>query len=378
MFANLQLRAVQATDAKHEFLFGDYLGLRLITTTLALLAIIGTAFVSGYRMETTLVIIAVGVAKSFESISDVFYGLLQKHEKMDRIAKSMMIKGPLSLVALGTGVYLTKSTLWGSIGLAVAWMLVLAGYDIRSGLLIQRSSLSISNITSVKVKLRTLLISRWDKSMLIKLTWIALPMGLVMLLISLNTNIPRYFIEHYHGEWNLGIYAAISYLMVAGSMVVSALGQSASPRLAKYYASGEVNKFRDLLLKLVGIGILLGAVGVIIVAVAGKPILLLLYGPEYAKQVVVFVWLMVAAGINYIASFLGYGMTAARYFRVQTPLFAFIACTLAIACLWLVPRYGLMGAALALIIAAAMQMVGSIAIVLHAVRKLQNGSYREG
>lgn len=32
MFTNLQLRLVQATDAKHQYLFGDYCGLRLIST----------------------------------------------------------------------------------------------------------------------------------------------------------------------------------------------------------------------------------------------------------------------------------------------------------------------------------------------------------
>jgi hypothetical protein len=53
--------------------------------------------------------------------------------------------------------------------------------------------------------------------------------------------------------------------------------------------------------------------------------LTLIYQPEYARQDV-FIWLMVAAGIGYVGSFLGYGMTAVRYFRVQLPLFAMVAC----------------------------------------------------
>ncbi|MCJ7504674.1 MAG: lipopolysaccharide biosynthesis protein, partial [Acidobacteriia bacterium] len=35
MLANLQLRAVQATDARNEYRFGDYLALRLATTAQA-------------------------------------------------------------------------------------------------------------------------------------------------------------------------------------------------------------------------------------------------------------------------------------------------------------------------------------------------------
>ncbi|MDZ4874013.1 MAG: hypothetical protein CLLPBCKN_003409 [Chroococcidiopsis cubana SAG 39.79] len=46
MFTNLQLRTIQATDAKQQYYFGDYLGLRLLATGLALLIIIGITFIS--------------------------------------------------------------------------------------------------------------------------------------------------------------------------------------------------------------------------------------------------------------------------------------------------------------------------------------------
>ena len=368
MFANLQLRAVQATDAKHEYLFGDYLGLRLIAIVLALVAIIAISFFSGYRTETMLVILAVGVAKVFESMSDVFFGLLQHHERMDRIAKSMMIKGPLSLLALGTGVYLTKSTLWGTIGLAITWALILVLYDIKSGVLILRASTKTMNLSTGESTKHPSLSPRWEKAKLVRLALLALPLGFVMLLISLNANIPRYFIEHYLGERQLGIFAAISYLMVAGTTIVSALGQSASPRLAKYYASGNHTAFRDLLVKLVAIAMLLGLAGLLVVIFAGRELLTLLYRPEYAKHVDIFLWAMVAAGISYITSFLGYGMTAARYFKVQMPLFTVVILVLIIACFWLIPAYGLLGAAMALTIAAIAQMLGSLVILAYAFR----------
>ena len=367
MFANLQLRAVQATDAKHEYLFGDYLGLRLIAIALALFVIVAISFFSGYREDTMLVILVIGVAKAFESTSDIFFGLLQQHERMDRIAKSMMLKGFLSLLALGIGVYLTRSTLWGVIGLAVIWALILIYYDLKSGALILRLSQITNPSANIKIDDSTLS-PRWDKAKLRKLALLALPLGFVMLLISLNVNIPRYFIEHYLGERQLGIFAAISYLMVAGTTIVSALGQSASPRLAKYYASGNHTAFRDLLVKLVAIAMLLGLAGLLVVIFAGRELLTLLYRPEYAKHVDIFLWAMVAAGISYITSFLGYGMTAARYFKVQMPLFTVVILVLIIACFWLIPAYGLLGAAMALTIAAIAQMLGSLVILAYAFR----------
>ena len=369
MFANLQLRAVQATDARREYLFGDYFGLRLITTALALLVITGIVLASGYRWETARVISAVGVAKALEAISDVFYGLLQQRERMDRIAKSKMIKGPLSLVALGIGVYLTGSVFWGSVGLAVAWALILAGYDVPSGALMLRPMPQQDGPTPGEGGQEATLRPRWGMSTLTRLAWLALPLGIVMMLISLNANIPRYFVERYLGEGGLGIFAAIAYLQTAGGTVVGALGQSASPRLATYYATGNGRAFRGLLLKLVGIGVLLGGVGVLVALVAGREILTLLYQSEYAQRDL-FVWLMVAAGIAYVASFLGHGMTAARYFRAQVPLFALVTAASALACLWLIPASGLRGAATAFIVANVVQVGVSLVIVVHALRAL--------
>jgi len=376
MFTNLQLRGIQATDAKGDYVFSDYLGLRLIGTGLALLIIAGITLKAGYRWETSLVILAIALAKAFESISDVFYGLIQQHERMDRIAIALMIKGPLSLLLLGIGVSLTGSVVGGAIGLAVAWGLVLFGWDLRNGRLILKNSSHgkepedslVADAEPAKTK--NPLYPRWEGKTLGKLVWLALPLGFVMMLISLNTNIPRYFIERYLGERELGIFAAMSYLMVVGQMVVSALAESASPRLAKYYAAGNSTAFRTLLLKLVGVGLMLGAGGVFVAVVAGREILTLLYKPEYAERADLFAWLMVAAGMGYVSSFLGYGMTAARYFRVQMPLFVLVTGSSATTCFWLIPTQGVRGAAIALIVGAIVQVSITVGVLIHALHKL--------
>ena len=369
MFSNLHLRAVQATDAKYEYTFGDYLGLRIITTLSALLFIVAIVFFSGYRGETAFIILAIGAAKGFEAISDVFFGLLQQHERMDRIAKSMMIKGPLSVAALGTGLYLTESVLWGVIGLAVVWAVILASYDIKSAVFVLTPpSQKPPAPPPDKANLSSVLWPRWNIKTLRAMVWLALPLGFVMGLLSLNTNIPRYFIEKYHGQDALGIFAAIAYFIVAGNTIVSALGQSASPRLAKFYAMGNRIAFRKLMTKLIGIGALLGGVGVLIVLMEGKEILALLYSPEYAEQMDVFIRLMIAAVFIYMASFLGYAMTAARQFRAQVPLFVLVCGVSLVICKWFVPSTGLNGAAMALAMAACVQAIGSFSIIMYALK----------
>lgn len=371
MFAQLQLRAIQATDARKQYRFGDYLGLRLTTTWLALLLIIGITVVTGYRPAMAPVILMVGLAKAFESLSDVFFGLFQQHEWMARIAKSMMIKGPLSLLALGIGVALTHQLLWGAVGLAVSRAIILVCYDVPGGALVLKSTREPGEPTASDAVAKEAVRPYWEWNTLARLVWLALPLGISTLLISLTRSLPRYAMQHYWGERELGFFAAMASLMVAGTLVVGALGQSAAPRLAKHHADGEGAAFRGLLLRLAGVGALVGMLGVALAAVAGRQILTLLYRPEYANYPVAFVWLMVAAAITNVASPFGYGMTAARYFRPQMPLFAVVAGVMALGCLWLVPRYGVQGAALALVIAALTQLLGSAGVVVHALSVLR-------
>jgi O-antigen/teichoic acid export membrane protein len=217
----------------------------------------------------------------------------------------------------------------------------------------------------------------WKWSIQQKLIRLALPLGAVMLLISLNANIPQYAIEYFVVRdvlkpADLGIFAAIAYLMLVGSILQGALAQAASPRLAKYYAEGRRKAYAGLLFNLLGMGVAIGGVGVGVALMFGKPLLTLLYKAEYGQYNYLFVWLMVAAALEYICSFLGTGITAARYFRVQVPLFATAAVMMAIASFILIPIYGLMGIPIATIVTAVFRILLCFAVLVHALKKHQS------
>jgi O-antigen/teichoic acid export membrane protein len=365
MLASLRLRDVQATDAKEEYLFGDYFALRLTTTVLALLVIVGIIFVSGVQREMALIILATGGSKAIENISDAFYGLFMRHERLDRIAKSLMIKGPLSLIGLSVGFYLTGSVFWGVIGLASARAAVMLSYDFRNAILTLNPSLKrIGNNIP-----KALPYPRWNARILIKLAWLALPLGVVTMLISFTSNIPRYFIEGHLGAYQLGIFAAVASFQKVAPTVVQALGRSASPRLANYYATNSAGAYQKLTLRLITIGVLLGGAGVLVALVLGRQILTLFYGPAYALPGL-FGLLMLAAGIDYIATMLLFVITSARYFKIQLPLQLLTTGSVAIACYWLIPSAGLSGAVMALIIGNLFRLGGCSVAAWHAQRSL--------
>jgi O-antigen/teichoic acid export membrane protein len=353
MFANLNLRGVQATDARREFEFSDYLGLRLLTIATAILVVAGIVLISGYSPTIVGVVLLVALAKGFESLSDVFYGLSQRHERMDRIAVSLVARGVLSLGVLAVAVLLTRSILWGTAGLAAAWALVLAFYDIPGAQHLVTDALR----------------PRWNRATLTRLVSMTLPLGLAMFLISLNTNIPRYFIEGNFGLHDLGIYSALFTLTMVGSTIELAMGHAAHPRLAAHFAAGEQTAFRSLLFKQLAVASVLALGGVLGAFLIGRPFLGLVYGSEYAEHASLLPWILLGTGIGYVASQLNFGMTAARSFFIQAPLFVAVITVTFTACALLVPTYGLTGAALAIVCGFGFQLVAASVIMTVILRR---------
>ncbi len=363
MFLNLELRSVQATDARNEYRLGHYLGLRIVTSSLAVVTIAITAAISCRSVAAAAVVMAVGASKVVESISDVLYGFLQNRERMDRIAVSMVIKGLLGLTALSTTLYLTRDILTSILALAAAWAVVLALYDIPSTRRLLRSDNTLSSPAGDSMR------PKWDRAILKKLAWLSLPLGCTMMLVSLNVNIPRYFIQGYFGERQLGLFVAVSYLMVAVSTIVNALGQAACPRLARYYSEEPHGRaFRSLLVKLSGLIAALSLFGVLVALFGGRQILTVIYRPEYAAGADLFVWVMAASGIGGVAVILRYGCISARRFAPQLSLWVIVVGANALSCLLLIPKYGINGAGMAIAASGLVQLVGNWLILLRAGR----------
>lgn len=352
MLAQINLRAVVATDVRNENPFQDYLSLRILTTVAALAVIATLIPLSGYRRQLGWIILAVGVAQAIDGVSDICFGWQQRRERMERIAISMIVRGALSTLAMGVGVFVTGSLLWGVAASAVARLAVLLAYDIRR-LPVDRAW---NFGRSLGRQMRVL--------------WMALPLGIVLMLNSLSAVTPRYWIERHQGERMLGIFSAVASLMTVGGTMVNALGQSATPRLARLYGERDRSQFYRLLGRLLGLGLGIGIAGIAVAVFAGPLILRVVYRPEYALHNDLLIAIMGAGAIGYLGSLLGYAITATRAFRVQVPLFGVVAASTAAASVWLIPRYGLLGGGFAIGIGALVQVSGEIAILWHAMREV--------
>jgi O-antigen/teichoic acid export membrane protein len=309
-----------------------------------------------YRGETALTIAAFALSKGIESLSDVVYGLWQQQERMDLIAKSLMLRGVSALIAAAI-CFAEFHTVWLAVcGMAAAWAAVFALFDVRRGAAVAR-------------RMGQSVAPRFVGARMKQLVRLSLPLGIATLLISFNASVPRYMISHFRSVRDLGIFSALGYILMAGTMVVGALGQSATPRLALYASQRNRRGFRSLSYRLLLIGMMLGISGILAALVFGRRLVTLLYGSEYAQNQRLFAWLVVAAAIGYMGSFAGYSLTAARHFLIQTPLFGFLTALTLVLCYVLVKADGAVGAAKALAIVAFVQLTATIAILWYKERR---------
>ena len=192
---------------------------------------------------------------------------------------------------------------------------------------------------------------------------LALPLGLVTTMASINLNMPRYFIESRMGEHQLGIFSALAYATVAITLVSDSLGHCAMPRMSRLYARGQLTEFRSALLQLSTIGGALGLVGFAVARIIGTRLLTMFYSREYAAASQVFIVLMIATAIHCVGGVLTSGIMSARCFRIQVPLFGLVLCSSALASWLLVPTSGLAGGAMAMVVGAVVRLLLAAAVV---------------
>jgi O-antigen/teichoic acid export membrane protein len=279
---------------------------------------------------------------------------------LDLVARSLWIRG-LSALALFGGVFWWTGSLAVSLAAwAGAWVLSIVFFDLPC----LRRLLRQADAGTLK--------PRWNRKKVKDIVWLTLPLGLVMLLINLRNTIPRTFLESACGEDQLGIFAALSYLVIAGSTVILALSQSSIARLARYYAEGSRELFRTTILKTILVGVVVGIGGVLVAVVAGGPLLTLLYSPEYAEHNGLFVLIMVAGGVTFVGSLMGSPAMAMRLYRKMLWIYLVNAVVLVLLAWILIPRHGMTGAAWAMLGGAIWVAIGNGTLIYRGISRMDS------
>ncbi len=347
LLCGLSLRSLQAVDQAGEYRFRSFLALRVAGSGVALClgSVIGLAL---YGREAAIVVAAVAAWKVAESLGDVYHGAYQAQERLDLVARSLVARGVLAVASMVVLERLFRSVSVSALGMAAALVAVLFAYDIPRRRRLAGPEAGPGTLDGDEV--RRLLVR-------------ALPLGAVAMIGSLSANVPRFVVEEHLSRELLGIFVAVNYVVIAGTTVIQALGQAASPRLARAFMAGDRVGFWSLLGKMMATAVLLATAMLAVCTFGGEMILSILYRPEYAAWAHLLRWAAVSGAFYFAATLLAYGLTAVAELRVQPVLGLASACATLAGCELLVRGWGLVGAVWGFGIGGAVQVLGQ-AIVL--------------
>lgn len=350
LFLSLGLRTVVATDHRGRAQAGTYVALRLIMVTLSLAVISGFVIIGGFDSTTSWVVLLVGFAKCVELVADVGFGLLQRSGRMDVVGRILVIKHVMTTLAALLVMLYTGSILWTVGVMAAVGVASLVLLDIPAWKAFAQLSRSAMRLRWVAAEHRSLILT-------------AAPLGLAAGIISLHVNLPRYVLERVHGTAVLGLFGALTQLAIAAGLILIAAGHIALPRLSESLSRGRYEEFLRLQRRLVAVAVGLGLFGIAGAALLGRPVLDMLYGPEYAASAPTFVLLMLWAAVGYIAHVFFLSLAAFQLFRAQLWVYTISLLATGLLALALVPTWNGIGAAWAMIVGSAVQVAG-FAVVL--------------
>jgi O-antigen/teichoic acid export membrane protein len=334
MFSSLGLSALFVTDSQERFSFYDYFYLRIAFCVLSVIIClsIGSYLVlrGSYDANFLVVLGLIGCFKAVDFVSDICYAVFQKKQRMKYTGISRALKAAGALTATMAILYATGKLAAALLGWLAAYSAMMFWYDIK----IARRFYPLPVEFSLS---RSLTISKQ-----------AMPLVAGAFLMTLNGNISRYVIAAYCGEADVGYFGSISYGGVAISMIFVAMGSALLPKMVDYFKTHPLYIWR-VAAKAAMVAVGLGLLAFMVSLLAGRFALRVFFSAEHAAHVKVLWILMGGSAIVGLASVMGFAGTACRAFTPSIFTWAIVGCITLLGCIILVPKYGLVGAAIATI-----------------------------
>ena len=346
-----KLRQVVVSDSFNDFSFNQYYTLRILSTFIFIIVMFIIAMLYSPEWEIVFVVIMLSLARAIESISDVLFGQMQKNERMDYTAKSVILKGIISLIIFTIVMFTTANLILSTSAYFISWLLILIIYDYPRARIFSHFKLEF------KVK------------KLKSLFWLSIPLGIAQLIGSLNVNVPRYILEYYYDPILLGFFGAIIYIISAGNNLVLAISASIMPRLSKYYHNNKIKKYLKLFINFLLLIISGSLFSMILVYFWGEEILTILYSSEYGKYSQEFLMFLFYGLIMYSSQVIGVALTSMRTFKIQTYIKLFSLIIIIIMSYLLIPDYGMVGVFFSLLLGQFVQLTIRLVTLIVILKK---------
>ena len=263
-------RTYQVSDVNNKFSAEAYVMTRVLLAGVVLIITGLFCYLSGYDFLKTSLIFALVIFKIIESLSDVFYGIIQKHDKLHKTGKSLTVKALLGITAFLVIDLITKNIVWSIIGVVIVNLVVFLAYDIRQAYKLQNLNITVSKLKDISKEALRILQE-------------CSGVFIIFFLSMFSLNIPRYFID-IHSTSEVGYFGIIAMPITLIVLVVSFILQPNIVKVSKLYEEKKYSRFKKMTTRLLGVSSLIGVSILFLTMLFGAEILKLIFGIDFSQH----------------------------------------------------------------------------------------------
>lgn len=272
-FATYSMRTFQISDIENRYSSDNYVAFRAVTTMIALAVCAGYTFVISSNLSAALAMTAYLLFKADESFANVLYGIDQKAARMDYIGISQGVRGILSVAAFSGVLILGGNLTEAILAMLACCIAVTLAYDLPHS----------RRLDSVRIKL--------SRAVCGELFRLCAPNVIANLAFGAVATVARQWFSLSYGEEALGIYAAVATPCVLVQVMANYLYSPFLVPIARSWTKRDMAALKDQLKKLLGGMMVVIAACLSLAAVAGSPVVELVYGERIAG----YSWMIVPA-----------------------------------------------------------------------------------
>jgi len=287
MLANLKLKSyILANKDKRNVLLSFRLLFSLIVDVFFIVVVVGFILSGFLELHNGLLLVFILLIKSIENKSEAYNAKVQIDLGIKVAGQLVFIKNILILTSFVVSFLLTQSIL---ISLFLWFLISFIFFRY-----VEKRRGGVINIDS-----------KFTFSDLKKYLLVLIPLGIAQFFISINANVPRYFLNSFGTLTEVGLFSTLSYFAIATNVIATTIQQIFIPRIEEKLRNEAVPRYRKKIVKQMFFLLLsilfLGWISISLISIKIIPLIL---GNDYSEYIIEFSILLAATFIIYIGWFL--------------------------------------------------------------------------
>ena len=328
----------QISDIKNEFTNSNYVSQKIASSLLMLIAALVFCLLNGYETNRILLILIFLAYRMFESVSEAYFGVMERNGRLDLTGKSRSFK---ILIGLGGFVVINSLTMniyIASMAFVLSYGLVLVFYE----------RAKVAKFDTIVIRFERKILELFKK---------CFSVFIFAFLTLLILNVSRYFVDIFLGDQELAIFNIIVMPTAIMALFIQFIFQPFMMELTFALKNKEYKKYRKKVVKLFTLLSVIGFVAASVAFLIGIPVLSFIYAVDLSSfrgMLVLMVVSGIAGGGSVAFSML---LTLMRKLNIQIALFTITLMVGVLTSILLIPSHGIYGAFIGVAITNIVQMI---------------------